>query len=188
MSSKTSARSPFWLTDRLGLTSQPTNSFGRGEIETVKHPSPSMYPKMSDPRSTSPHQEPASCPSHRFAIPQTVRQRCDRTGAYPQWDQSLRGHTAESGRGLPTASPAGSRLVLGRGSRVGIRRYERDWTYGITSIRGNCSPDKEFRSSCSPRRRGARTISSARHRSELVGVWPLRIPGTETAHAGSSAL
>src|SRR6266536_3833495 len=38
MSSKTSARSPFWLTDRLGLTSQPTNSFGRGEIETVKHP------------------------------------------------------------------------------------------------------------------------------------------------------
>jgi hypothetical protein len=43
-------------------------------------------------------------------------------------------------------------------------------------MRGNRSPDKEFRSSESPCRHGARTISSARCRTELVGVWPLRIP------------
>jgi hypothetical protein len=51
MSSSTSARSPFWLTDRLGLTPHPTDSVGRGEMETVKHPSPSTYPEMYDPRS-----------------------------------------------------------------------------------------------------------------------------------------
>jgi hypothetical protein len=44
MSSRTSARSPFWLTDRLGLTSHPANKVARGEIETVKHPSPSDVP------------------------------------------------------------------------------------------------------------------------------------------------
>src|SRR4051794_21038603 len=50
----TSLRSPFWLTDTLGLTSQPTRRVGRGEIETVKHPSPSTYPEMYDGRSTIP--------------------------------------------------------------------------------------------------------------------------------------
>jgi len=50
MFSSTSLRSPFWLTDRLGLTSQPTTIVG-GEIETVKHPSPSTYPEMYDGRS-----------------------------------------------------------------------------------------------------------------------------------------
>jgi hypothetical protein len=39
MRRRTSARSPFWLTDRLGLTSQPVASLARGEIETVKQPS-----------------------------------------------------------------------------------------------------------------------------------------------------
>jgi len=34
----------------------------------------------------------------------------------------------ESGRGLPTALPAGHRLVLGRDHRVGFRRYERVFT------------------------------------------------------------
>ena len=38
------------LTDKLGLTSHPTRSVGRGEIETVKHPSPSTYPEMYDGR------------------------------------------------------------------------------------------------------------------------------------------
>src|SRR5438874_2572607 len=64
---RTSERSPFWLTDRLGLTSQPTNSVGRGENETVKHPSPSTYPERYDGRSTMPRREPAYCPSLRFA-------------------------------------------------------------------------------------------------------------------------
>ena len=50
--SSTSLRSPFWLTDKLGRTSQPTRRVGRGEIETVKHPSPSTYPEMYDGRST----------------------------------------------------------------------------------------------------------------------------------------
>ena len=30
-----------WLTEKLGLTSQPATSFARGEMETVKQPSPS---------------------------------------------------------------------------------------------------------------------------------------------------
>src|SRR5215470_16728757 len=62
IASSTSLRSPFWLTDRLGLTSQPTLRVGRGEIETVKHPSPSTYPEMYDGRSTERFpREPASC-------------------------------------------------------------------------------------------------------------------------------
>jgi hypothetical protein len=52
ISSSTSLRSPFWLTEMLGLTSQPTTSVGRGEIDTEKHPSPSTYPEMYDGRST----------------------------------------------------------------------------------------------------------------------------------------
>src|SRR4030095_14288643 len=82
MSSSTSARSPFWLTDRLGLTSHPANKVGRGEIETVKHPSPSTYPEMYDPRSTWPCQEPASCPSHRFAMPRRYVAAVTGPGAY----------------------------------------------------------------------------------------------------------
>jgi hypothetical protein len=37
----TSARSRFWLTEKLGLTSQPTASVARGAIEMEKQPSPS---------------------------------------------------------------------------------------------------------------------------------------------------
>src|SRR6266508_6969329 len=59
ISSRTSLRSPFWLTEMLGLTSHLTNSVGRGAIDTVKHPSPSTYPEMYDGRSTSPSREPA---------------------------------------------------------------------------------------------------------------------------------
>jgi hypothetical protein len=78
--------------------------------------------------------------------PRNLQRGCDSDWSLSTRDQSLRGHTAtKSGRGLPTALPSGSRLVLARGTRVGIRRYERDWTDGITPIRGNCSPDKEFR-------------------------------------------
>jgi hypothetical protein len=54
MINSTSLRSPFWLTERLGLASHPTNSVGRGEMETVKQPSPSTYPEMYDGRSTRP--------------------------------------------------------------------------------------------------------------------------------------
>src|SRR5258707_15391329 len=68
ISNRTSERSPFWLTDRLGRTSQPTTSVGLGEIETVKHPSPSTYPEMYEGRSTVFNGEPASCPSRRFAV------------------------------------------------------------------------------------------------------------------------
>jgi hypothetical protein len=51
------------------------------------------------------------------------------TEASPRRDQSLRGHTALGGRGLPTALPAGHRLVLGRDHRIGLRRYERVFTW-----------------------------------------------------------
>src|SRR5437588_13046772 len=70
MSSNTSLRSPFWLTDRLGRTSHRTNRVGLGEIETVKHPSPSTNPEMYDGRSTRPCREPACCSGHRFATRQ----------------------------------------------------------------------------------------------------------------------
>src|SRR5262245_36448020 len=67
INSSTSMRSPFWLTENPGLTSQPTRSVGRGEIETVKHPSPSTYPEMYDGRSTRPCSgEPACCVAFRF--------------------------------------------------------------------------------------------------------------------------
>src|SRR6266700_1019007 len=83
-SNSTSLRSPFWLTDRLGLTSQPTLSVGLGEIETVKHPSPSMYPEIYDPRSTSPYREPASCSSRRFVMLRLYVWAVTVTGASPQ--------------------------------------------------------------------------------------------------------
>ena len=67
------------------------------------------------------------------------------TGASPHRDQSLRGHTAEAAEGFPRHRPPALASSLVRGSRVGIRRYERVLSYGIASIWGNCSPDKEFR-------------------------------------------
>ena len=72
ISSSTSERSPFWLTDRLGLTSQPTLSVGLGEIETVKHPSTIDVPEMYEGRSMVFNGEPASCPSRRFAVTHQV--------------------------------------------------------------------------------------------------------------------
>ena len=112
MSNSTSARSPFWLTDRLGLTSHPADSVGRAEWETVKHPSPSTYPEMYDPRSAWPCQEPASCPSHRFAMPRLYVAAVTRTGASPQGISRYGAIPPERQR-LPTALPAGCRLVLG---------------------------------------------------------------------------
>jgi hypothetical protein len=53
-------------------------------------------------------------------------------------------------------------------------RRQRPDRYTIRA--GRNLPDKEFRSSRSSCRHEARTISSARYRRELVGVWPLRIP------------
>src|SRR2546421_9115611 len=60
------------LADRQARPHLPADdSVGRGEIETVKHPSPSMYPEMYDGRSQQPCREPAYCAGHRFAIPQS---------------------------------------------------------------------------------------------------------------------
>jgi hypothetical protein len=50
---------------------------------------------------------------------------------------------------------------------------------------GRNLPDKEFRSSWSPCRHGARTISSTRV-TEPAGVWPLRIPKRSCEHFGLS--
>src|SRR3979490_2426236 len=54
MADSTSARSAFWLTEELGLTSHPIRSFLRGEKETVKQPSPSTYPDIYEEMSISP--------------------------------------------------------------------------------------------------------------------------------------
>src|SRR5206468_8610803 len=65
-------------------------------------------------------ESPAYCASHRFAASATgLTPRpfgLSRYGAIP----------ACAGRGLPTALPAVYRLVPHRGSRCGLRRYERD--------------------------------------------------------------
>src|SRR6266516_788969 len=53
MAARTSARSAFWLTEKLGLTSHPVRNFMRGENETVKQPSPSTYPDMYEEMSIS---------------------------------------------------------------------------------------------------------------------------------------
>src|SRR6476661_5722751 len=95
----TSSRSPFWLTERLGRTSHPTRRVGRGEIETVKHPSPSTYPEMYDGRSTVPCcREPACCASCRFATSRPYGRGVTVTDASPRRDQSLRGHTSKRQR------------------------------------------------------------------------------------------
>ena len=52
MADSTSARSAFWLTEKLDLTSHPIRSFLRGENETVKQPSPSTYPEIYEEMST----------------------------------------------------------------------------------------------------------------------------------------
>src|SRR5437016_2212082 len=107
MSRSTSSRSPFWLTERLGRTSQPTRRVGRGEIETVKHPSPSTYPEMYDGRCVEQsHRGPAYCSVHRFATTRSYDRDVTASGASPFRVQSLRGHTSERARGLPTALPA----------------------------------------------------------------------------------
>src|SRR5713101_455018 len=118
MSISTSLRSPFWLTDRLGLTSHPTRRVFLGEIETVKHPSPSTYPEMYDGRSTIPCcREPASCGSCRFATFPTVRRGCDSNYRLSPKGSVVTGSYLLRGRGLPTALPAGYCLVLDRSNR-----------------------------------------------------------------------
>ena len=75
---------------------------------TLKHPSPSTYPEMYDGDSSVLLREPAVyCLVHRFATFGSLELRATASEASPRRDQSLRGHTAEIGRGLPTALPAG---------------------------------------------------------------------------------
>src|SRR5215831_1277313 len=63
----------------------------------------------------------------------------------------------------------------------------RQWGSRYAIRAGRNLPDKEFRSSFPSCRHEARTISSTLYRPELAGVWPLRIPGTETAACDSSS-
>src|SRR5436305_10393918 len=107
ISSSTSLRSPFWLTDRLGRTSHLTNKVGLGEIETVKHPSPSTNPEMYDGRSTRPCREPAYCSGHRFATLQPYGWGMTATRSLVLSDSVVTGpYLLIAGRGLPTALPA----------------------------------------------------------------------------------
>jgi hypothetical protein len=99
--------------------------------------------------------EPAYCSTHRLASSAGCR-------ASPRRDQSLRGHTPPGisrSRGLPTASPAGCRLLLVKAAGEGFAVMSGS-SHGIAPVQGNYSPDKEFRSSHSPGRPGGRTISS----------------------------
>src|SRR2546428_12036911 len=53
---RSSARSAFWLTEKLGLTSQPNRCRRLGWNDTQKQPSPSTNPEMYDARSIDKHQ------------------------------------------------------------------------------------------------------------------------------------
>src|SRR5262249_16627976 len=131
MCSSTSLRSPFWLTDTLGLTSQPTRRVGRGEIETVKHPSPSTYPEMYEGRSISSCREPAYCAVHRFATSESYESGVTASGASPRRDQSLQGHTAEAAEDFPRHYPP-TNLLVGEGFAV-----MSGCAHGVASMQGS---------------------------------------------------
>src|SRR5205823_4587425 len=92
--------------------------------------------------------------------------------------QSLRGHTFVEGRGLPTALPAGYRLVLDRGSRGGLRRYERVFTRGRPRAGQFTYPTRNFATlgisvtpsllECSGVARSFLPSSSCRHKDRTV--------------------
>src|ERR1700730_5208360 len=105
ISVSTSERSAFWLTEKLGLTSHPTRSLGRGEKETVKQPSPSTYPEIYEgmsikilPASWLPCGHPRYLNLSRYGV----------NPATPHWDR---------GR-LPSVSPS-----HGRTPPFGLHRY-----------------------------------------------------------------
>src|SRR5579862_7045747 len=60
-------------------------------------------------------------------------------------------------------------------------------SHGITSVRGNFLPDKEFRSESPHIAMGSGPYLHVVCRSDVAGVWPLRIPGTATAGGDSSS-
>jgi hypothetical protein len=97
-------------------------------------------------RSTSTRREPACCHSCRFATPPTVRRGCDRncslspkgsvvTGPYPD----MTGQRASHGV-TRRLSPRPST----RGSRVGLRRYERDGCTESPPHRATIHPTRNF--------------------------------------------
>src|SRR6266567_2916616 len=95
---------------------------------------------------------------------------------------------AHAGRGLPTALPAVYRLVPFEAAGVGFAVmsgiYPWDHSHG-----GQVGylPDKEFRSSPPHVAIRLGPYLQLTRRCELAGVWPLRIPGTETASGCSSS-
>src|SRR6266480_6551575 len=115
----TSARSPFWLTEKLGLTSHPTASEARGEIETVKHPSPSTYPEMYAERNSRLLQGPASDRTHRLS-PALRTAEHDLTSKKD--DQSLRGQS-QNCDDFPRDYPFAATASLTRRVRGGLPRY-----------------------------------------------------------------
>jgi hypothetical protein len=115
----TSARSPFWLTEKLGLTSQPTSSVARGAMEMVKQPSPSTYPEMYAERNSRLCVEPASDRTHRFSpAGRTIRVR----------SHVLNGRSVVTGSGtkcadFPRDYPLAATTSLRRRIRGGFPRY-----------------------------------------------------------------
>src|SRR5262245_23097863 len=91
----TSLRSPFWLAETLGRTSQPTTRVGRGAMDTLKQPSPSTYPDMYDGTSTT-CREPAYCAGNGFATAAIMTMGCDRPAPRPDQTKSLRGHAPKA--------------------------------------------------------------------------------------------
>src|SRR5437764_4883233 len=175
MSSSTSLRSLFWLTDRLGRTSHLTNKVGLGEIETVKHPSPSTYPEMYDGRSTRPCREPAYCSGHRFATLQPYGWGVTATRSLVLSDSVVTGpYLLAQAEGFPRHYPPSIASFLIEAAGVGFAVmsgiYPRDHSRG-----GQVGylPDKEFRSS--PPHVAMRLGPSLQltRRRELAGVWPL---------------
>src|SRR5918999_5180139 len=116
----TSARSPFWLTERLGLTSHPASSFARGEIETVKQPSPSTYPEMyAERNSRLLNRGPASDRTRRLSPP---KRTTELRSHVQKDDQSLRGQSRNCDD-FPRDYPLAATASLNCRIRGGFPRY-----------------------------------------------------------------
>jgi hypothetical protein len=109
------------------------------------------------------------------------------TGASPRRDQSLRGHASRKGEaeGFPRHYPpsVASSLIEAAGEGFAVMSGIDVWSRLRTGQ--VVLPDKEFRSSRPHVAMGEGPYLQLTRRGELAGVWPLRIPGIETASDGS---
>jgi hypothetical protein len=132
--------------------------------------------------------EPAYCPSRRFAGSAANHRPDSAWSLTPKGSVVTGPYLVAEAEGFPRHHPPSVASSLNRGSRCGLRRYERVCTARSPS-RGARFPFLTRQgislelSHMSPY--GSDHIFNSRVERELAGVWPLRIPGNETAFDGS---